>query len=290
MNAPINAPMLSHDLAAIAHRLRQSTVLIQGRAGSMGSGVVWDASGLIVTNAHVVTQRRAWVTLAPGQRLTAHRVGYNQRLDLAALKIEASGLESAPVGDANALRVGQLVVAVGNPEGQAGATSLGIVAAKPPIPRWVQADIALAPGYSGGPLATLAGEVVGLNTLIAAGRGYAIPTALVQRFLGRQQDQPYLGITVQPPRPTAEEGESTAWLVTQVVPGGPAAQAGLVAGDRILGVHGVHGRLFRHPGDLGDWLDCWVPGQTLALQVSHGGQRVVCTLTVGRSPWQEQAA
>lgn len=275
------ANLLNHDLASISHRLRQSTVLIQGPAGAMGSGVIWDGSGLIVTNAHVVPQRRAWVTLAEGQRLSAHRVGYSQPLDLAVLKVEASGLGAANVGDAHALRVGQMVIAVGNPEGSIGATSLGIVAATPPIPRWVQADIALAPGYSGGPLATLTGEVVGINTLIAAGRGHAIPSALVQRFLNCRHEQPYLGITAQP------ASASAAWTVTRVESGSPAAQAGLVAGDSLLG---INGRLFRQPSDLTDWLECLVPNQALAIQVSHGGQSVMCTLTVGHPPVQEQAA
>ncbi|WP_017301305.1 S1C family serine protease [Nodosilinea nodulosa] len=278
--------LLSDDLAAIADSLRQSTALIQGPTGSRGSGVVWEASGLIVTNAHMVPQRRASVVLANGQHLTAYRVGYSQRLDLAALKVEGAELRPAVRGDASALRVGQLVMAVGHPQGSGGATALGIVHAKPAIPRWVQADIALAPGYSGGPLATLAGEVVGLNTLIADGRGYAIPTALVSRFLGAQREQPYLGIAVQPLAAIAVGG-SPAWQITQVVPGSPAATAGLVAGDRILG---LNGRLFRHPGDLTDWLDCLIPDQTLTLQVGQGGQTVVCTLTVGRLPTQEQAA
>ncbi|MFQ4135758.1 S1C family serine protease, partial [Nodosilinea sp. PGN35] len=268
------ASLLNHrlncDLAAIAHRLRQSTVLIQGPAGELGSGVIWEASGLIVTNAHVVSQGQSRVRLADGQQLSGYRVGYNPRLDLAALKVDAAGLQAATLGDANALRVGQMAIAVGNPEGSVGATSLGMVAAKPPIPRWVQADIALAPGYSGGPLATLAGEVVGINTLIAAGRGYAIPVALVRRFLGSQTEQPYLGLTVRPVT------ESAAWTVTQVVPGSPAARAGLVAGDVILG---LNGRLFRQPGDLADWLECLVPDQTLALEISQGGQSTVCTLT-----------
>ncbi|MGG6238868.1 S1C family serine protease [Nodosilinea sp. AN01ver1] len=277
---------LNDDMAAIAALLKQSTVLVQGAAGAVGSGVVWDASGLVVTNAHVVPQRRVWVSLSDGRRLAADRVGYSQRLDLAALKIEATGLRSVPIGDARALRVGQLVLAVGNPMGEVGATALGMVAAKPVIPRWVQADIALAPGYSGGPLANLAGEVVGLNTLIAAGRGHAIPTALVQRFLGAQPDQPYLGIRVQPRAAIATEGRPE-WVVAEVVPASPAARAGLVTGDRILG---INGRLFRHPGDLMDWLDCLIPDQTLVIHVSQGGEPIVCTLTVGRPPIQEQAA
>lgn len=274
-------PLLNYDLASVSDRVRQSTVLIQGPAGERGSGVIWDASGLIVTNAHVISQGRTRIQLADGQQLSAYRVGYDQRLDLAVLKVDTGGLQAATVGNAIALRVGQLVMAVGNPDGSVGATSMGIVAAKPPIPRWVQADIALAPGYSGGPLTTLAGEIIGINTLIAGGRGYAIPVALVQRFLSGQHDQPYLGITAQP------VPNSTAWRITRVEPSSPAARSGLVAGDAILG---LNGRLFRQPGDFADWLECLVPDQTLALQVSQGGQSIVCTLTVGRPPVQEQAA
>ncbi|NJL47056.1 MAG: trypsin-like peptidase domain-containing protein [Leptolyngbyaceae cyanobacterium SM2_5_2] len=148
---------LGQELGAIAHHLRQSTVRIQGPTGSSGSGMLWNAQGLIVTNAHVVPQRRAWTTLATGQRLAAHRVGYSQTLDLAALQIEsastiaATELEVATVCHAKDLRVGQMVMAVGHPQGNPGAVVLGIIHAKPPIPRWVQANIQLAPGYSGGP-------------------------------------------------------------------------------------------------------------------------------------------
>ncbi len=118
------------------------------------------------------------------------------------------------------------------------------------------------------------------------GRGYAVPTALVSRFLSRQAEQPYLGMTLKPVEGEFSEPTVT-WMITQVMPGSPAAQAGLVVGDRLLG---INGRLFRQPSDLTDWLDCLVPGQTLALQISQGGQRVICTLTVGQLPLQEQAA
>ncbi|NJL47055.1 MAG: PDZ domain-containing protein [Leptolyngbyaceae cyanobacterium SM2_5_2] len=132
----------------------------------------------------------------------------------------------------------------------------------------------------------MAGEVIGINTLISGGRGYAVPSELVRRFLGSQAEQPYLGLTLRPTKENFSRG-TVAWIVTQVAPGSPAAEAGLVVGDRLLG---INGRLFRQPSDLSDWLDCLVPGQTLALRVSQGGSLVICTLTVGQLPLQEQAA
>jgi S1-C subfamily serine protease len=113
-----------------------------------------------------------------------------------------------------------------------------------------------------------------------------VPSALVKRFLGAQAEQPYLGLTLQPVK-AAYPGIAVAWVVTQIVPGGPAAQAGLVVGDRILG---INGRLFHQPSDLTDWLDCLIPGQTLTLQMSQSEQLVICTLTVGQLSVQEQAA
>jgi predicted metalloprotease with PDZ domain len=93
-------------------------------------------------------------------------------------------------------------------------------------------------------------------------------------------------MTLQPVN-ASYPGIVAAWVVTQIVPGGPAAQAGLVVGDRILG---INGRLFHQPSDLTDWLDCLIPGQTLTLQVSQREQLVICTLTVGQLSVQEQAA
>ncbi|MGF1566484.1 MAG: S1C family serine protease [Nodosilinea sp.] len=281
--------IVGQSLATVADRLRQTTVLIQGPNGGTGAGVIWGATGLIVTNAHVVPQRQVWATLADGRRFPAQRVAHSLRLDLAALTIAASDLPMVKVGDASALRVGELVMALGHPQGQVGATALGIVHATPAIPRWVQADIQLAPGFSGGPLATLDGHLVGINTLIAGGRGHAIPARLVTRFLGRGQDQPYLGVTVHPQTPstTAQGTDQVTWRVTQVVPDSPAARAGLGPGDDLLG---INGRRFHHPGELADWLDCLVPGQTLTLQVGQRGQVVICILRVGCPPPQEQAA
>jgi serine protease Do len=172
-------------LATLAQTLRHSTVAVHDeRAGGAGSGVVWDARGLIVTNAHVVSSRNATVVFADGRRVRAALVGRDPERDLAALRLPRD-LESHPapacVRDSATLVPGELVVAVGNPYGVTGAVTAGIVHRC--NARWVVADVRLAPGNSGGPLADAAGRVAGINSMIARGLALAVPSAAVARFL-----------------------------------------------------------------------------------------------------------
>ena len=180
-------------LGTLTERVRAVTVEITSRQGfATGSGVVWDSTGLIVTNAHVADGRHPVSIVAGGRTFDATLIASDPALDLAALRVEAADLPIALIGDSDLLRTGELVVALGNPRGIPGAASLGIVyhpaAGGPGGRRWIAADVQLAPGCSGGPLADAAGRVVGINTLVAFGLALAVPSRAVIHFLQRVCD------------------------------------------------------------------------------------------------------
>jgi serine protease Do len=159
------------------------------RAGgrSAGAGVVWLRGGLIVTNAHVASGSGAEVVLPDGRAVSARVTARDPRRDLAALTVADGDLDVALRADARGLRPGELLVALGHPLGVAYAASLGVVHRAPnglPGPGgWLHADIRLAPGNSGGPLADSSGRVVGLNAMIVGGLGIAVPTHVIERFV-----------------------------------------------------------------------------------------------------------
>jgi serine protease Do len=170
----------------IVEKLRRVTVQVTSRRNGGGSGVIWSPDGNVVTNAHVVEgaprSGALDVELWDGRRLPANIVRTDRRRDLAVVRIEASGLPAVTVGDSNALRVGELVIAVGNPLGFIGAASTGMVHGFNNR-AWIVSQLRLAPGNSGGPLANARGEVIGINTMIAGGLAYAIPSQTVNQFL-----------------------------------------------------------------------------------------------------------
>lgn len=173
--------------AEVAERLRHSTVEVHACGYAGGSGVILHVNGAIITNAHVARWPRVDVRLLDGRRFTGEVVRRDASRDLALLRIRATGLRPAPLGDSSSLRPGEIVIAVGNPFGFSGAVSTGIVHALGTLPNlggpWVQSDVRLAPGNSGGPLADASGRVIGINTMIAGGLALAIPSRAVQRFI-----------------------------------------------------------------------------------------------------------
>jgi serine protease Do len=225
----------------IAERLRRSTVHVANGARERGgaSGVVWSGDGLILTNAHVARSTRPEVELWDGRRFEARITAHDARRDLAALWIEASGLPTVTPGDSTVLRPGELVIAVGNPLGFAGAVSTGVIHSIGPLPgmgrqNWVRSTARLAPGNSGGPLANARGEVIGINTAIVNGLGAAVPSRDISEFL-RRGSRPRLGVAL---RPVLYDGRSWGLLILEVQPEGAAKMASLRVGDILVGVDG----------------------------------------------------
>ncbi len=214
----------------IAERLRRSTAQVFTGSNGSGSGIVWNAAGLILTNAHVARGDAARVELWDGRRFDAKVAARDPRRDLATLQISAGSLDPATPGDSAALRPGELVMAVGSPLGFAGALSTGVVHSIGPLPgmgrqSWIRAGVRLAPGNSGGPLANAQGHVVGINTAIVNGLGAAVPIAAAIDFL-RRGSRPALGVSLRP--------VSIGLLILDVDPAGAAAASSLRAGDVLL--------------------------------------------------------
>jgi serine protease Do len=244
----------------------------------------------MITNAHVARGSDAVVELDNGRTLDAEIVTRDERLDLAELSVDATDLPAAAVGDSDVLRVGQLVLAAGNPLGVAGAVATGIIQAIAPFHHgmrdWVRADVRLLPGNSGGPLADAHGHVIGINSMVAGGLGLAVPSNVVNRFLRHGGRRPQLGITTQPVLVPVSGGRVTGLLVLEVRPGGPADVAGIGMGDVLVG---VDGRLFRGPRDLAALQIDW--GTALRLDLLRGGvlSVVEVVVTAPEAPQQEAA-
>lgn len=175
---------VGEQLAEVAERLRHCTVEVRGEDGGRGSGVVWHSDGLIVTNAHVAASSRQMVKLFDGRCFTADVIHREPQFDLALLQISAKGLAAIKARDAFSLCAGELVLAIGNPIEASGAFTVGVVSARPGRQDLlVRADIRLAPGNSGGPLADAHGRVVGINSMVVDGFGVAISSMAVERCL-----------------------------------------------------------------------------------------------------------
>ena len=176
------AAQISDALGELAREVARGVVLVRGSMGSSGSGVIWDQPGLVITNHHVVPGALAELTVAGGRRVRARVVRRAPALDLAALEVEGSLANPARVGDSDRLRVGDLVVAVGNPMGERNAPSLGILAS--PADEVLRLSITLRPGNSGGALVNARGEIVGIPHMVTGnGLALAVSTRSVGRFL-----------------------------------------------------------------------------------------------------------
>jgi serine protease Do len=227
----------------IAEQLRRSTVLVHSGGRGSGSGVVWSSDGMIITNAHVVRGSRVSVQLWDGREFEASVHSRDPRRDLAQLRIAATSLPAANAADSSAVRPGELAIAIGNPMGFVGALATGVIHAVGPLrglgrQSWVQADVRLAPGNSGGPLANALGQVVGINTMVVrGGLALAIPSNAVRDFLSAGPANAWLGVSLHPtaiPRP-AGAGKTFGLVILEVEPGSPADLASLLPGDILLG-------------------------------------------------------
>jgi serine protease Do len=226
----------------IAEQLRRSTVLVHAGGRGNGSGIIWSNDGVIVTNAHVAHNARPRVQLWDGREFDASVASRDPRVDLAELRIQVVNLPAAIAANSSEVRPGQLAIAIGNPLGFVGALTTGVVHAVGSIPRlgsqpWVQADVRLAPGNSGGPLANARGEIIGINTMVAGRLALAIPSNSAAQFLSEGPLHAWLGVTVHPARIPVRGARAGAFglVLLEVDPDSPAANASLLPGDILLG-------------------------------------------------------
>jgi putative serine protease PepD len=281
-------------VAAVAKALLPSVVQLETGAG-LGSGVIYDSGGLVLTAAHVVDgASQVTVRLADGARIAGEVVGLDHGTDVAVVRVRRSGLPAAQLAVGAPLRVGQLAVAIGSPFGLEGTVTSGVVSAVgrsvpmgdgSSVASMIQTDAPINPGNSGGALADRSGRVIGINDSIRsttgsnAGVGFAIPIevaasvadALLQ---GREPSIGFLGVSGTDP--TSGPGGA---LVTEVHPGTPAARAGVRPGDLITSwdgtaIEGMEG--------LAAEVRRTRPGTQVALEVLRSGARISIEVTVGR--------
>jgi len=282
---------------------RDSEGVLKQRA--LGSGFIVDAGGKVVTNAHVVDGAdEVKVKLADEREFDAKVIGRDKRLDIAVLQLAgAKDLPVAALGASDSLRVGEYVVAIGNPFGLGDTVTMGIVSAKSraigagPYDDFIQTDASINPGNSGGPLFNLHGQVVGINTAInpnGKGIGFAIPSDALRDVLPQLVSSGHvargrLGVAIQPvDAPLARAlglDRAKGALVGDVEAGGPAAKVGMRSGDVILSVDGVD---VGHAQDLPRIVARHAPGSTVKVTVLR--DRAPKTLDVRLDALREQAS
>jgi serine protease Do len=269
----------------IAEVLRRSTVQVRsgtGRRQGCGSAVVLHGEQL-VTNAHVLTASDVTVESWEGKTTSATIVKTDRRRDLALLAAPELDAVPAQLGDSAQLKAGAPLIAVGNPLGFVGAVSTGVVHSIGPIENvghvaWIRADIRLAPGNSGGPLADWQGQVIGVNTMIVSGGlALAVPSRDVQRFLQRKNSQLSLGVVL---RPVPWKGGELGMMILELVDGSAAEQASLLPGDVLVGADGRH---FQSVDDLQASID-EAKGMLLHLDFYRGGQNRLRQVTARLLP------
>jgi serine protease Do len=278
------------------------------RQRGVGSGFIVSADGVVLTNAHVVEGAdEVIVTLTDKREFKAKIIGADKRTDVAVVKIDVTGLPSVKIGDANRLRAGEWVMAIGSPFGLENTVTAGIVSAKQretgdflPL---IQTDVAINPGNSGGPLLNLRGEVVGINSQIYSRSGgyqgisFAIPideairVADSLRSMGRVI-RGRIGVAIGPVSKDVAEsiglGKPVGAFVRSVEPGAPADKGGVEAGDIITK---VDGKLVEKSADLPRLIGATKPGSKTTLQVFRGGKtRDLSVAVVELEPTERTAA
>jgi putative serine protease PepD len=282
-----------------------------GRNPALGSGFVIAHNGsesMMLTNNHVVAgAQKVTVVMPDGKHFTAQVQGTDSLEDIAVLRIPDNSLPLAQFGDSTKVQVGQPVVAIGNPEGQAGSVTEGIISAvhrtlqsvgggagtpTESLPDVLQTDAPINPGNSGGPLADAQGLVIGVNTAgetQANGIGYAIPSLVAKRIAealmaGKTPGHPYLGVCYRDLQAALLSGQSVdgyGIVVQKALPGTPADKAGLKAGDVVEKVDNVD---LNNGNTLGGVLQLHNPGDTVPFAVQRGGGTTTLQVTLGDRP------
>jgi S1-C subfamily serine protease len=284
-------------------------------ATGVGSGVIFDSNGWILTNHHVVEGGEKFdVELKDGRILSGRVYGIDTLTDLAIVKVDAVGLPTAAIGESDALKVGQLVVAIGSPLGTySNSVTSGIVSAKgraittdnnESLTNLIQTDAAINPGNSGGPLLDAGGNVIGINTAIASnsnGIGFAIPIDIARPIMaqaraGQPLTRPYMGIhfrsinrqladslklPVQVGALVGGVDPSTGQPVPGVDPNTPAETAGIKDGDIIVS---VNGKVIDEEHPLDATLSQFSPGDTVTVDILRDGKHVMVQVTLGTRP------
>lgn len=243
MLEPLIGAAVSDEIAELAERVRRSVVLVERNRGH-GAGIVWSTDGAIVTNRHVVGDHgRARVTLADGSVHEGEVAAAHPTRDLAIVKIEASGLPAAEIGDSIAIRAGQLAIAVGHPLGYRNSVSLGVFTASGDAnAEAIRMDVALLPGNSGGPVVDVDGRVIGVSAMVAGSLGMAVPSARVASFFANWSGpagRTPLGIRATFVRDFGSAEHAAGMVITGIEPNSPAVRAGLILGDVIVGAGGA---------------------------------------------------
>jgi S1-C subfamily serine protease len=310
--------------SAIYENVKDSVVMIRvlsSSGGAIGSGFVYDEKGHIVTNNHVVQAGNIYrVVFRDGNTYAATLVGSDVDSDLAVLRIvnPPTTLKPLKLGDSKALKIGEEVIAIGNPFGLEGTLTVGVVSQKDrllptgrgySIPGVIQTDAAINPGNSGGPLLNMRGEVVGVNTAIepaGVGIGYAVPSSIVARVVPKliesgKYERGWIGIqstTLDMDIAAAMNAPvQRGVLIVDVVPNSPAQRAGLRGGDRTVSVFNtvvkVGGDIIvavdgRPVGSLDELLlyleENTSPGQTVVFTVVRGRENLTVNVTLGVRP------
>ena len=271
---------------------------------SLGSGVIVDASGIALTNAHVIERAtEIEVVTAEGKKHKAKLVGLDKRTDLAVLRLQGGGpYPAAVLGDSNKVKVGDWVLAIGSPFGLQQTVTAGIISAKGrsigqgPFDDFLQTDAAINPGNSGGPLVNMAGEVVGINSAILSrsggnvGIGFSIPSNMAKRIYTElvargKITRGWLGVSIQPLTPDLAKSfglkEPKGVLIADVVKDSPADKAGLASGDVLME---FDGKKVEVPQDLQKVVAVTAPGKGVPIKVWREKGEKTLEIKVGETP------
>ncbi len=288
---------LSQNLATVVETAGAGIVRVEARPRLPASGIVWSGDGVIVTAHHIVEEEdNIGIGLPDGRTATAKLVGRDPTTDLAVLRSDATGLTPRGWADVNALKVGHIVLALGRP-GQKVMATLGIISAlgdswRTPaggrLERYLQTDVVMYPGFSGGPLVDANGQFIGLNTSsLLRGVSLTVPAVTMQQVVQAlltkgKVSRGYLGIGAQPVRlPTniaQQLNQETGLLLVSVEPGGPGDKAGLFQGDVVTA---IAGQPVRHLDDLLGALTSDRVGTSVPVRVVRGGAVRDVNVTVG---------